>query len=1216
MSSNIHFVRNNFTGGETSPLLEGRVDSSAVQTGCKLLENFILRPYGGISRRPGTEFIADADSTSERLVPFKRSRDINNIIEVADNKMKFWTNGENPYSVSRPQSGVTLWSATTGYNVNDFARIQNVGDITYPQTVYICTSSHNVTSPHPSANNIVWRATDTSGPIQGYSTPETTFNFINGVDGDILDIAISNGIVGHNYTFEYDNNATLSDPSYSALPVGNALSTIHTILTGFGVDATLQSPSALVIRGYPMEASSVYIYVWDYLIQSKWEGNAIALPFRNFDYEIWTPLSGNNITNFNYVQLNDIMFFAHEEMYPQRLSRIAEDDWRLENVPFDYAPQLDINETTTQIQIQYDVPQWSTSDWASGETYLVGDTITLSATPFYFYEAKTEHASTTANKPTTGPSWTTDWQLYTYSVGDRVVNDYGQVYTCSVAHTAVNTAASPYGQPGISTGAWINVWNPGTESAIVADWVNGHVYNSGDKVKRGTVIYTCISKHKATAETIVGRYAGTVLFTKGGNIPGTSSAWTSYWRITGSENDATDLKFKLVSTNDIFQESDENTIWQLKIGIPNYYTMLALDANTDLGPSDSLFVQGAYLVTTSWDTNTAMIGTVVLEESNDGVSWSPVKEWVTTRNNEGNINYSGETSTKGSWFRFRGKRISGGQRHIKLERTNSIATIPFKVSEYVSAKEVRGLMVLDNNQLPPPQAIGVSTKLWSKPAFSTVAGYPRAVSFFENRLWWAGTPTQQGRIWASHVDDYYTYLLGVEDTDGIDQVLAATETNAINWIKPFNKSLVIGTAGELWTVDAGDGEKALTPTTIRARLRMRYGTAQIEPQVTGESLLWIQNSKKTVREFAYRYELDAFSAPDMTLLAQHITKSGIRYTAFQNNPEPILWSITEDGELIGLTYNREQNIIGWHRHITGLRDDRYSTFNTMNGEFTGVDKFKALAVVYGDKGTDEIWFIVDRRGYKSIERFNPELYAQILGHPFDQTNVDDLAGYMDCHIHGVLTNNSPGSSTGYINSTTLASPLIGRQCQWSQSGMLRNSGTNVYYTLDNVDLMYCGDIPMTTEMNSLTGKTFLFGLPYMSVCVPGRIDIPLDNGTSLARKTRINRLAFIMSESKNGGLQYLDGSINSLSAQTIFNFEKKPLFTDSVESISYDGFVFSPNGNAVAPSSAYDRGYTGQTTDLHFNSNHGPVVNFAIVQKTPDPLSVLAIVYKMEINGQ
>ena len=72
-----------------------------------------------------------------------------------------------------------------------------------------------------------------------------------------------------------------------------------------------------------------------------------------------------------------------------------------------------------------------------------------------------------------------------------------------------------------------------------------------------------------------------------------------------------------------------------------------------------------------------------------------------------------------------------------------------------------------------------------------------------------------------------------------------------------------------------------------------------------------------MRELAYNFDVDGYIAPDMTILAEHITEGGITQMAYQQEPNQIIWLVRGDGELIGFTYQREQQVTAWHRHIFG-----------------------------------------------------------------------------------------------------------------------------------------------------------------------------------------------------------------------------------------------------------------------------------------------------------
>lgn len=65
-------ILTSFTAGEFSPLLDGRLDLARFKSSAKSLENFIVKPYGGISKIPGSHFVAALKNhnASARLLEF------------------------------------------------------------------------------------------------------------------------------------------------------------------------------------------------------------------------------------------------------------------------------------------------------------------------------------------------------------------------------------------------------------------------------------------------------------------------------------------------------------------------------------------------------------------------------------------------------------------------------------------------------------------------------------------------------------------------------------------------------------------------------------------------------------------------------------------------------------------------------------------------------------------------------------------------------------------------------------------------------------------------------------------------------------------------------------------------------------------------------------------------------------------------------------------
>jgi len=85
-----------FNGGQFSPLLEARSDFQRYTSGCRQLENMFVFTQGPIERRPGTQYIEDANSTTlARLIPFNYSTDDAYVLELTDECIRFFRTDAN-----------------------------------------------------------------------------------------------------------------------------------------------------------------------------------------------------------------------------------------------------------------------------------------------------------------------------------------------------------------------------------------------------------------------------------------------------------------------------------------------------------------------------------------------------------------------------------------------------------------------------------------------------------------------------------------------------------------------------------------------------------------------------------------------------------------------------------------------------------------------------------------------------------------------------------------------------------------------------------------------------------------------------------------------------------------------------------------------------------------------------------------------------------------
>jgi hypothetical protein len=104
---------NSFTAGEISPRLEGRIDLSQYTQGCRKLENGLVLPHGGITRRSGSKFVAEVKTSTDfcRLIPFVPAEDAAYVLEFGEQYIRFYNNEaqlSGPLEVSAPYADTEL----------------------------------------------------------------------------------------------------------------------------------------------------------------------------------------------------------------------------------------------------------------------------------------------------------------------------------------------------------------------------------------------------------------------------------------------------------------------------------------------------------------------------------------------------------------------------------------------------------------------------------------------------------------------------------------------------------------------------------------------------------------------------------------------------------------------------------------------------------------------------------------------------------------------------------------------------------------------------------------------------------------------------------------------------------------------------------------------------------------------------------------------------
>jgi hypothetical protein len=309
---------------------------------------------------------------------------------------------------------------------------------------------------------------------------------------------------------------------------------------------------------------------------------------------------------------------------------------------------------------------------------------------------------------------------------------------------------------------------------------------------------------------------------------------------------------------------------------------------------------------------------------------------------------------------------------------------------------------------------------WRLGSWSGTTGYPSTGAFFEQRLYVAGNTDQPQTFWASQTGNFEvhspdsdptvgTFDGTVQDDDALDFTISADNVNAIRWMSAGEDTLSIGTTGGEW-VPSSTGA-VITPSDITVRRQTTHGSAQVVPVRVDNIVLFVQRAKRKIREFGFTFETDGYRAFDMTRLAQHITIGGIVEMDHAEEPDSQVWVVRADGQLPAMTFRRQEDVVGWSRHILG-------------GAFgTGDAIVESVSVIAGSNGAgqhhdstsrDEVWIQVKRTINSATVR-----YIEMFERDYDTTHDATDAIYSDSCITYSGGSTSTITGLGHLEGQTV-----------------------------------------------------------------------------------------------------------------------------------------------------------------------------------------------------
>lgn len=374
-------------------------------------------------------------------------------------------------------------------------------------------------------------------------------------------------------------------------------------------------------------------------------------------------------------------------------------------------------------------------------------------------------------------------------------------------------------------------------------------------------------------------------------------------------------------------------------------------------------------------------------------------------------------------------------------------------------------------------------------------GYPRTGTLWEQRLIAAGSPRYPQTVWGTRAGEYFNFQRGVDDDDGFAFTLATDEINPIQFMTGGRTLVALTTGGE-FTLQGGV-EKPIAPTNVQIRSRSNHGCKQVRPVRVGREEMFVQTAGRKVRAFSYNATNDDYTAPDITILSEHITLSGIRELAWQKTPEPWLWALREDGTLACCTYEaQDENVVAWTPRSTA----------------TG-DRFDSICVIPDGAGGENLWAISRRVVNGATVRYVERFQSDVLS---------------DCGV-GVMVLGS-SSAAGF-------SHLVGRQVDVIGDGAYMGR-----FTVDGSGVVNFGR----------TVASATIGLPYTTTVEMLTPEMGMPDGTAQGNSMRIGEVTLRFLGTVGGRINGQQIPTRTLDTNTLDAPPESTVGLERIENLGWD----------------------------------------------------------------
>lgn len=370
---------------------------------------------------------------------------------------------------------------------------------------------------------------------------------------------------------------------------------------------------------------------------------------------------------------------------------------------------------------------------------------------------------------------------------------------------------------------------------------------------------------------------------------------------------------------------------------------------------------------------------------------------------------------------------------------------------------------------------------WSIGYYCDTTGWPTCGTFFDDRMCVAGSRTYPGLVTCSRVGSYNDFQTKtasdvVLDDGALVLKVKSRKVSDIRWIDTDERGLIAGTGVGIQVVLPNNSDAGISARNVKGRNGPARGTAAIEPVKVDNRILHIHASRRTVREVSYDFsQTDSYVSRSLSLFASHLGIPQFAQMVYAAEPNSILWFRRDDGSMVGFTYNKDEDVLGWHTH-----------------NFSGAVESVSVSPSPSEK-QDILWMVIVRNINGSSRR-----YIEKLNRFFDFDTTLDTCHYVDSGLRYSGPPTSVLYGLRHLEGQTVAALLNGVP----------------FNNLKVVNGSLVSPIPDVTSA--------VVGVPYLQYAEIARLEAGAADGTAQDKVKRINSLGVHVWQTAKGEVGVFD----------------------------------------------------------------------------------------------